>query len=332
MVVVGGAGFVGAHLCRSLAEAGEKVVSYDLASRLLAPIQDASPEVQRRLRVVPGNATDAPTLFRVIREAEAEGLIYAAAVLLTADHMPTEALRVNVEGFAHACEAARVFDLRRVVYFSSQGVYGATRTLDPLAEDAPLAPDAGMYQLTKYFGERLAEQYAKQYRLSIVAVRPSMVFGPGQTLYYPLNMILAHAAKDTRLMRKDGGDHPIDYTYVKDCAEGAALAYRASKPRHLVYNISGGRLHTNRQVIELVRKVFPKFEASVGPGLIARPPLWKRILSGPLDLQRARRDLSYEPRYGLEGGLIDYAAHLRDTPTELEQMVGALVRPGDEWS
>ncbi len=332
VLVVGGSGFIGSYVCRILADRGEQVVSYDVSTKPPTALLDAAHDVREKVKLVGGTVSDIPTFFRTIKENDVRGIIYAAAVLLEADQMPTEALKVNVEGLANACEAARIFDLRRVVYFSSQGVYGARRDMNPVPEDSTLLPTAGMYQMTKYLAERLGQQYEQQYGVGFVAIRPSMVFGPGQRLYYPLNMVLAHAAAGAPLKKPDGAEHPIDYTYVKDCAEGAVLAYQSEKTRHSAYNISSGMLTTNSQVVQIVHKSYPGFRAEIGGGLIGSPILWKRILTGPLDLRLARRDLSYEPRYGVDGGLADYSSHLKSHPEELKRMTDALVRPSSDWS
>jgi nucleoside-diphosphate-sugar epimerase len=331
VLVVGGSGFIGSHLCRILAEHEESVVSYDVSVKPQGPLLDAPDNVRARVKLVGGSINDTPTFFRTIKDNEVEGIIYAAAVLLEADDRPTEALKVNVEGLANACEAARLFDLHRVVYFSSQGVYGARDNLDLVSENVTLNPTAGMYQMTKYLAERLGQQYEKQYGVSFVAIRPSMVFGPGQTLYYPLNMILAHAAARTPFERPSGADHPIDYTYVKDCAAGAALAYKSKKTRSTAYNISSGKLITNAEVTLSIEKLYPGFHAEIGGGLIDTPILWKSILTGPIDLQLARSDLGYEPHYGVEGGLADYSSYLNAHPQELQRMTTALVHAGEGW-
>ncbi len=332
VLVVGGSGFIGSHLCRVLAESGERVVSYDVLARPQPALLDAPDNVRAKVKLVGGSVNDIPRLFRTIKDNEIEGIIYVAAVLLEADDIPTEALRVNVEGVANACEGARLFDLRKVVYFSSQGVYGARDRLDPVSEGSTLAPTAGMYQMTKYLAERLGEQYERQYGVGFVAIRPSMVFGPGQRLYYPLNMIMAHAAAKTAFARPNGADHPIDYTYVKDCAEGAALAYRSERNESPAYNISSGRLVTNAQIAETIKKLYPGFRAEIGGGFINSPSLWRSILTGPLNLELAHRELGYQPRYGVEGGLADYSSYLSAHPQELLQMTTALVHPGEDWT
>jgi nucleoside-diphosphate-sugar epimerase len=332
VLVVGGSGFIGSYVCRFLADRGEQVVSYDVSTKPPIALMDATPDVRDKVKLVGGTVNDIPTLFRTIKENDVGGIIYAAAVLLEADQMPTEALRVNVEGLANACEAARIFDLRRVVYFSSQGVYGARTDMNPVPEETTLQPTAGMYQMTKYLAERLGQQYQRQYGVGFAALRPSMVFGPGQRLYYPLNMVLAHATAGVVLRKPDGADHPIDYTYVKDCAEGAVLAYRAKKASHSAYNISSGKLTTNAQVVQIVNKFYPEFRAEIGGGLIGSPILWKSILTGPLDLELARHDLGYEPRYGVQGGLADYSSHIQSHREELRRLTEALVRPGNDWS
>ncbi|MFQ5761628.1 MAG: NAD-dependent epimerase/dehydratase family protein [Candidatus Bathyarchaeia archaeon] len=325
VMVIGGQGFIGSHLCVAMAEQGEDVVCYDSASRIPPLLTAAPEEVNRRIRIVRGSVLDVARLISVAKERGVEGIIQPAAVLPpTSEELPMEALKVNVLGVANVCEAARILDLRRFVCFSSQGVYGARASLEPLAEDEPVDPTAGMYQASKYMGEITGCQYALQYGVPFIAIRTSMVFGPGQSFLYPLNVIVGHALKRIPLKWIDGGDHPLDYTYVKDVCHGAILAYKAVSPRHRVYNIAGSRLVTNFDILRLVKQHIADAPIEMGPGLLSNPPLYRKILTGPLSVNRAREDLAFEHRYGFEGGLGEYIEHLQRTPEELEAMVRSL--------
>lgn len=326
ILVAGGLGFVGAHVCKTLAEKKHDVVAFDIVARIPSTITELPKNVRNRIRIVPGSVTDLATLLNAVKNHNVDGIISLAVVMEIADLMPSEAMRVNVGGCVNVCEAARIMDLRRVVYYSTQGVYGATKDLKPLPEDSQLNPTAGIYQLSKYMCELVGKQYSTQYGLSFVAIRPSFIFGPGQREMFPMNVLLVHAIKGIPLSWKEGRQHPIDYTYVKDVAYGTALAYEAPKPKHSIYNITGGKLVTNNDVIKILKKQFPGARLKVGAGLMSRFGAWdmRKILSGPMDLTRAKNDLGFRHQYGYEKGIFDFIDYLRTHEAEMNAMASAV--------
>jgi nucleoside-diphosphate-sugar epimerase len=306
-----------------LAEAHENVVAYDVTSRIPNTILDMTGEDRERIRPFLGSIADLATLLRAITENTVTGVISLAVITEeTADLMPSETFRVNVDGCTNVCEAARLMDLRRVVYFSTQGVYGFQKDLIPLGEDAKVDPSAGVYQLSKYVAELIGTQYAQQFGVSFVAVRPSFVFGPGQREMFPLNVILANAMRNESLNWPQGGDHPIDYSYVKDVAAGAIAAYNAKTPRYRVYNLTGGKLTTTQEIVYVAKKHFPAAPIEVGPGYFDRFGVWdmRKILTGSLDNSRIMSDMKFKHPYGFESGLNDFIAYLKKYPSESEHM------------
>lgn len=322
VLVAGGLGFVGAHICRYLVEAGEDVVAYDVTSRIPKTILEMDENKRSKIKVVLGSVTDVGTLLRTVKENNVTGIISLAVIMEAADVMPPEAFRVNVGGCINVCEAARLMDLHRVVYFSTQGVYGAQKDLKPLKEDASVNPTAGIYHVSKYMAELAGNQYSRQFGVSFAAIRPYAIFGPGQQLMLALNVILANAMKNEALSWARGGDHPIDYTYVKDVAAAAVAVYNAKKPRYQVYNVSGGKLTTMREIVNIVKEHFPAAPINVGPGYIGRFGAWdlSQILTGPLDNSRIISDLGFKPPYGFEKGLEDFIYNLKENSSEAEQM------------
>lgn len=324
ILVTGGLGFVGAHICRLLAEAGEDVIAYDFTGRVPNAILEMEENYRKKIKLIRGSITDLVTLLRTIKENKTTGIISSASIIDGADSIPTETFSVNVGGCVNICEAARLMDLHRIVFFSTQGVYGAQKDLNPIKEDAPLNPTAGIYQLSKFLAEWVGNQYARQFSVNFVAIRPSFIFGPGQNvnIMYPLNVILANAMKNEAVSWSQGGDHPIDYSYVKDVAAGAIALYNAKKPAYLVYNLTGGKLVTTREIVDIVKKHFPTFPISVGPGYFEQFGAFNlaKILTGPLDNSRIMSDLGWKHPYGFKKGLEDYIEYLRKHPSEVEQM------------
>jgi UDP-glucose 4-epimerase len=177
----------------------------------------------------------------------------------------------------------------------------------------------GVYAETKFLGYRLGQRYRDVFDLDVITVRVSSVYGPN-TRFNPFrnlvgNTLIAHlcrsAANGQAVQLAGGGDYPRDWTYAADAAHGISLALRAAAPRHVTYNIAGGRSYTVRDVVDALRRVAPHASVSVGPGQWDDDPYQSLNLRGPLDISRARDDLGYEPRYALEDGLRAYIAWWR---------------------
>ena len=94
----------------------------------------------------------------------------------------------------------------------------------------------------------------------------------------------------------------VDFIYVKDLANGIALAVHTSALPHPVYNLGSGTLTTVEDVEEALRKIFPAMKMSRGKLTPARPRM---------DITRARTELEFNPEYKLEAGLRDYVAELK---------------------
>jgi UDP-glucose 4-epimerase len=94
----------------------------------------------------------------------------------------------------------------------------------------------------------------------------------------------------------------VDFIYVKDLANGIALAVHTSPLAHDVYNLGSGTLTTMEDVENALRNLFPAISMSRGNLTPARPRM---------DITRARAELGFNPEYKLEAGLRDYVAELK---------------------
>ena len=94
----------------------------------------------------------------------------------------------------------------------------------------------------------------------------------------------------------------VDLIYVKDLANGIALAAHTSPLTHQVYNLGSGALTTVEDVEAALRKIFPGVDMSRGKLTPARPRM---------DITRARTELGFNPEYKLEAGLGDYVAEIK---------------------
>jgi nucleoside-diphosphate-sugar epimerase len=173
-----------------------------------------------------------------------------------------------------------------------------------VAEDdyPPDPPD--LYSATKISCEYLGKHYASAFDFDFRLCRVFFCYGPGKipSRFIKLYRMGFGALEGLRNLKMDrGADQKLDFTYIEDAARGVALLYQAKQPQYDVYNIATGIPSRLGKVAELSQK-YSRFPVTVelGPGEIMRR-------CEALDISRAREDLGYAPRVGLEEGIRRYA-------------------------
>ncbi|MFQ6010608.1 MAG: NAD-dependent epimerase/dehydratase family protein, partial [Nitrososphaerales archaeon] len=309
-----GSGFVGAHIAVMLAQKGEESILFDLSDPP-DTVTTADPSLKSKIGFVRGDVADLGAILKVAKDNNVEGIINSARLLTGV----RECFRANAEGALNTMEAARSLDLKRIIFVSTSAVYRSTGDGSPNTEDTPRHGGAGVYGGTKYMGELMIELYSRQYGINGLIVRLSRIFGPGQNQVHPIGPLAGAAVTGKELKWKSGADHSLNYSYVKDCAEGIMAVYSAKDPKYQAYNIGEGRIVKHSYVIEKLKELVPSAKIDVGPGRLEFVG-YGHPEGNILDVSRAKDDLDYHTQYGFERGLEDYVSYLRNTPDEAAKM------------
>lgn len=312
ILVTGGSGFLGTHVCRELAAKGMPVV--DFSSHPPAP---ANQRIIGAFTVthIDGETRDAAHLQDCLRTLGVSTIVHMAAINGedAARRNPELAISVNVLGTANVLAAAAATGVKRVVYIGSGTQYGPTNDLRSINEDACSRPE-GIYASTKHAAECIAAAAARLSGIEFVSLRVSAPYGPLETIDpSPMHVrFWIDAALCGREIHLDGADHPRDLTYVDDTAAGivaAALAPRLASP---VINIASGVTIRMGSVVSALRQLVNGARISLKPGnLCTDDPRIAASVRGPLAITRARNELGFEPKIGLVEGIARYVAWIR---------------------
>lgn len=319
VMVTGGSGFIGSHVARQLAERGDRVVLFDQrrpagdAAYWLRPVED-------RLTFVQGGVDQWPEVMEAVRAHAPAAIVHTAAIgdPASVQHKPLLALRVNVEGSLHCLEAARLFGLRRIVLFSSIGALPGIR-YQPVDSSHPVVcndegPGSGFYGASKVAVEAFAYGYHQAFGTDFVVLRPSAVYGFGMRHPIFIKPMVEDAVRRRPTRFASGREFPRDYTHVRDVAHLTLRALDVPRDRvrdRIFYAATGRPLRTAGELAEIVKRVIPGADISVGPGLSDADKLEIRY-RGVLSVQNAREQLGYEPQFAaLEDGVADYAREYR---------------------
>ena len=297
-MVTGGLGYCGRHIVESLARRGEHVVSYN---------RDYAEGDHEGVTLVQGELYDIPRLLRCCEEYVVHRVVHTAAMSHPdlSIQFPVATFQANVEGTVHLYEAARLAGVKRIVYFSSETVYG--HVAGPVREDAPLHPTTP-YGVTKVTGELLGDVYTDLYDVDVISLRFSEVYGPGNKMPTAFRDMLLAGIAGQPFRMADGGDHRFQFIHVEDVARAALCALDCDTPERRVFNVTGGSQVSLSDAAELVRAALPQADIDIGPGF------WHLDRQGEWDISAAERELGYAPQIPLQEGIRTYVEWLRAHP------------------
>jgi nucleoside-diphosphate-sugar epimerase len=327
-LVTGGGGFLGSAIVRRLAARGDHVHSlarshyHDLEA--LGVIQQRGDVAE--IEAVKLAATGCDIVFHVAAKAGIWGRY-------------DDYYRANVVGTRNVLDVCRQFGIRRLVYTSSPSVVFNGKDMEGVNESAPYAAhfDA-YYPQTKAEAEQLVLA-ANSPELATVALRPHLIWGPGDNHLIP--RIIARA-RSGRLRRIGSEPKKIDTIYIDNAADAHLLAAERLRPDSPIagkaYFLSQGepvplwdfvnRILQAVEVVPVTRSVPVSLAYSAGWFLemmyrtlrIEGEPPMTRFLARELatahwfDITAARRDLGYEPQVSIDEGLRRLAEWYRKSP------------------
>lgn len=212
-LVTGGTGFMGKHLVRKLKGRGDSVRCLVRKGSNKTPLEEMGAEIAEG---------DITFYESVLEAAKGMDIIYHCAALVGMGPSRTEFYLINVEGTRNVLKACDIARVPRLVHTSTQSVTFDFTDKYHADENTPFPPRyKDYYSETKALAEREVLEAARKGRSSAVAVRPTWVWGPGDTTIMP---IMAKLARRHQLFLIDGGKAECSTSYVENVCDCLILA------------------------------------------------------------------------------------------------------------
>ena len=266
VLVTGGAGYIGSHTCKALAQAGFTPVTLDNLVYGHRRAVKWGPFVE-------GDLADRALLEQVMREHSVQAVIHFAAYAYVGESMqqPGKYFANNVVNTLNLLDAMRNVGVQRVVFSSTCATYGLPERV-PIDERHPQQP-VNPYGESKLFVERALKWYQLAHGLNWAALRyfnaagadADGELGEDHTPETHLIPLIIEAALGARAyVEVFGSDYPTadgtairDYIHVTDLADAhvRALRYLFAGGESMALNLGTGRGYSVREVISAVERV-----------------------------------------------------------------------------
>ena len=307
ILITGGAGYVGSTLVKMLTEEGHNVVSIDNLSR--GDYMHLRRAVGKsNVRMLVGDISCLKSLEEAMEGENLDAVVHAAAIpgLERCQKNPERAVLTNIYGTYNVLEAARRFDVERVIFTSSAAVYG-NPVKTPIREDHPLNP-INLYGVTKLSSEMLLNVYHETYGLSTVILRFGNVYGVGVYTYWEtvIPKFVRQALNGEPLTIYGDGGQSRDFIHVYDIVRAVKLALNAedSVVRGEAFNVGTGKPTSVNAIANVISKTLLE-ETGKAPEIIHLPPRSGEPYTPNFCLspKKIREKLRFEASWGIEEGV-----------------------------
>jgi UDP-glucose 4-epimerase len=318
ILVVGGAGYIGSHMVKMLANSGHEAI-------ILDNLSTGFRELAKYGELIVGNLSDEKLLEELFLKHQFDGVMHFAAASLVGESMtnPAKYYRNNVSNTINLLDAMVKHDVKSFVFSSSAAVYGDPNSdlIDEEHTKNPINP----YGSTKLMIERILQDYASAYSLNSVSLRYFNACGADpegelgechdpETHLIPLILQAASGRRDSitvfgRNYATDDGTCVRDYVHINDLCTAHALALdklTASKETEaLSFNLGNGSGFSVQQVIDVVQAVVSE------DGYFVTVVDGERRAGDPAtlvaDAAKAKSELGWQPEYDNLETIVNHA-------------------------
>jgi UDP-glucose 4-epimerase len=302
MLVTGGAGFLGSHICEKYVKEGHTVVCLDnFSNSSTTNIRQLLKD--RNFKLVQGDIRNAELVNELVHDTDV--IIHLAAQIHIDRSVldPQTTFETNVMGTLNILEAARRYDVKKMLHASTSEVYG-TALYAPMDEAHPLNA-IHPYGASKIAADRTCYGYINTYGMDIAIIRMFNMFGPRQKdtgFGSVISLFTKRALNNKPPIIYGDGNQRRDYTYVNDAIDAYDLILNYKKIMHEPINFGTGKDVRINDLANIIIKLAGK-EGKLTPVHVEQRHVEvERLISNAT----LAKKLGWKPKYTLEEGLAEF--------------------------
>lgn len=258
ILVTGADGFIGSHLVEKLVKEGHDVraFSYYNSFNSWGWMDSFSKELINEIDIFTGDIRDPNGVREAMKGIDEVYHLAALIAIPFSYHSPDSYVDTNIKGTLNVLQAARDFDLERILVTSTSEVYGTAKYV-PIDENHPFQGQSP-YSATKIGADRLAESFYRSFDMPISIVRPFNTYGPRQSARAVIPTIITQLLSGKEEIKLGSLTPTRDFNYVKDTVNGFVEIAKSSKAIGEEINIATQKeISIGQLAEELIKQINP---------------------------------------------------------------------------
>ena len=305
ILVTGGAGFIGSHLCEHLLKMNHQVVCVDNFNSFYDPLikerNISSVKNNKEFSLFKADIRNRNELSDIFKKSRPELIIHLAAMpgVRPSIENPFLFFDVNVTGTLVVLETMRSLGINKMIFASSSSVYGNNSKV-PFSESDPVENQISPYASSKRACELLCYTYHSLYKFDIFCLRFFTVYGPRQRPDLAIHKFTSRILENKPIQVFGDGNTSRDYTYISDIIEGIYKSVIRLNGFN-IYNLGESRTISLSNMIGTLENALGK--EAIKEFLPPQPGDVERTFA---DISKARNELDYDPVFDFKKGIEEF--------------------------
>ena len=304
ILVTGGAGFIGSHLCERLLEEGHSVICLDNFDSYYDPnlkirnVEEISNKYPGPFTMVTGDIRNRDHLTELFKKNRIDAVFHLAARAGVRPSIVDPLLYedVNLRGTITLLEVCKEFGMKNFIFASSSSVYGENQRVPFSETDLDIQP-ISPYGATKRAGELLCYSYHHLYGIHTACLRIFTAYGPRQRPEMAIHKFTSLMDQGKEIPMYGDGSSKRDYTYIDDLIDGMMAVHHRHRGFE-IYNLGESRTTSLKELIRMIEECLGK-KAKI----LSMEPQPGDVSITYADITKAKRIIGYQPRVSMEEGI-----------------------------
>ena len=313
-LITGGTGYIGAELAHILADRGEKVVLFDITIN-----RHRIEDIESKVKVVRGDLGNFSEVINVVKDNNITEIYHMGAMLTYMSELnPWASFQSNVIGSYNVLEAARLFNVEKMMFTSTLGTFGLQG--DEVCTDISIQRPITLYGCGKLYIEGLGRFYSNKFGLDFRSIRYAHMIGPNVRTrgHWAPPMIEDAISGNPNECIYGAPETKASLIYVRDAARAADMVLQAPKEniKMMNYNVAGIPAVVSAGELEtFLTKRFPKTKVTYKFDPALQTLHGRHAVMNVFDDSYARNEWGWKPQYSTLDAIIDiYEEDMKDHP------------------
>lgn len=308
VLVTGADGFIGSHLTEKLVQDGYKVKAFVQYNSFGSNgwLDTIDRKTFNEIEIFSGDIRDPYGVRTAMKDCDIVFHLAALIAIPYSYHSPNSYVDTNIIGTLNVLQAAKDFNINKIIHTSTSEVYGTAKYV-PINEEHPLQGQSP-YSATKIAADQLAFSFYTSFNLPVITIRPFNTYGPRQSTRAVIPTIITQILSGKKSINLGSLTTTRDFNYVDDTVNGFISAISAEDCYGEVFNLGSNFEVSIKETSELISCIIGE-EILLNADTIRLRPLNSEVERLWADNNKALTRLNWKPNFaGIDGfkkGLIE---------------------------